>query len=144
GMANNLDMVLDAAKELEVQHANDIHFIFLGDGVHKQELEKRQREENIGNVSFLSSIKKEHIPNFLKKADVGLLPLHDSPVFNWGISPNKMYDYMAAKLPVVIATDIDQDALHPENPSILIRENQAENLVKLLSELQLDRQKAKE
>ncbi|MBO1912442.1 hypothetical protein J4G37_47545, partial [Microvirga sp. 3-52] len=34
--------------------------------------------------------------------------------------------------------------LHPENPSILIRENQAENLVKLLSELQLDRQKAKE
>jgi hypothetical protein len=51
---------------------------------------------------------------------------------------------MAAKLPVVIVTDIEQDALHQENPSILIRENQAENLVKLLSEMNSDRQKAKE
>jgi glycosyltransferase involved in cell wall biosynthesis len=144
GMANNLDMVLDAAKQLEKQQANDVHFIFLGDGVHKSELENRKRDENIENVTFLSSIKKEHIPNFLRKADVGLLPLHDSPVFNWGISPNKMYDYMAAKLPVVIVTDIEQDALHQENPSILIRENQAENLVKLLSEMQSDRQKAEE
>ena len=143
GMANNLDMVLDAANELKKQNANDIHFIFLGDGVHKKELEKRKVEENIENVSFLSSIKKEYIPNFLSRADVGLLPLHDSPVFNWGISPNKMYDYMAAKLPVVILTDIEQDALHKENPSILIRKNQAENLVSLLSELQYERQKAK-
>ena len=144
GMANNLDMVLDAAKELEEQKENNIHFIFLGDGVHKTALENRKRQESIDNVSFLSSIQKDYIPHFLSKADIGLLPLHDSPVFNWGISPNKMYDYMAAKLPVVLLTDIDQDALHAENPSLLIRHQQAENLVKMLTELQHERQKAKD
>lgn len=144
GMANNLDMVLDAAKTLQNNDEENIHFIFLGDGVHKENLVKRKSEENIQNVSFLSSINKEYIPTFLSKADVGLLPLHDSPVFNWGISPNKMYDYMAANLPVVILTDIDKDAIHKENPSILIQKDQAANLVKLLSDLEDNRQKAKE
>lgn len=144
GMANNLDMVLDAAKELQSMQSDSIHFIFLGDGVHKETLEKRKVDENIDNVSFLGSIKKDYIPTFLESANIGLLPLHDSPVFNWGISPNKMYDYMAAKLPVVIMTDIDRDALHKENPSLLIRHNQAEKLVKLLSELQHEPKKTKE
>ncbi len=144
GMANNLDMVLDAAKELQIMQSEDIHFIFLGDGVHKEALEKRKQDENIRNVSFLSSIKKDYIPEFLGSVDIGLLPLHDSPVFNWGISPNKMYDYMAAKLPVAILTDIEEDAIHEMNPSILIQKNQSKNLVKLLQKLSQDRDRAKD
>ncbi|AOV08778.1 glycosyltransferase family 4 protein [Sporosarcina ureilytica] len=144
GMANNLDMVLDSAKELLNKKENDIHFILLGNGVHKENLLKRQLEEDIENVTFLEPINKDYIPSFLNKADVGLLPLHDSPVFNWGISPNKMYDYMAAKLPVIILTDIEEDALHESNPSILIRKNQSANLVRKLIALNNDHRQAEE
>lgn len=144
GMANNLDMVLNAAKELLNKKVNDIHFILLGNGVHKESLIARKVEEKIGNVTFLDSINKDYIPSFLSKADVGLLPLHDSPVFNWGISPNKMYDYMAAKLPVIILTDIERDALHKNNPSILIQKEQSRNLVEELIELNANRDRANE
>jgi len=144
GMANNLDMILDSALDLQNKEENNIHFILLGNGVHKQSLIARKIDENIGNVTFIDSINKDHIPGFLSKANVGLLPLHDSPVFNWGISPNKMYDYMAAKLPVVILTDIEKDALHENNPSILIRKEQSRSLVKLLIELNENRDKTEE
>lgn len=136
GMANNLDLILDAAKEISQE---SIHFILLGDGVHKENLKRRKENEGITNVTFLDSIEKELIPPFLKQVHVGLLPLHNSPVFNWGISPNKMYDYMAAKLPVLIITDIEKDALNKSNPSILINENQKENLIKELLILNADR-----
>lgn len=144
GMANNLDMVLDSALDLQRKGENNIHFILMGNGVHKQNLLARKMSEKIENVTFLDSIEKKYIPKFLSSVNVGLLPLHDSPVFNWGISPNKMYDYMAAKLPVVILTDIDQDALHEKNPSILIRKEQGLNLVKLLVDLNNDKDKTRE
>lgn len=144
GMANNLDMVLDSAKELQNKQEDNIHFVLLGNGVHKENLISRKVEENIENVTFLESINKDDIPSFLSKANIGLLPLHDSPVFNWGISPNKMYDYMAAKLPVVILTDIEKDALHESNPSILISKEQTRNLVEQLIELNNNRDMALE
>lgn len=144
GMANNLDMVLDSALDLQSKGENNIHFILMGNGVHKQNLLARKLNENIENVTFLDSIEKKYIPKFLSSVNVGLLPLHNSPVFNWGISPNKMYDYMAAKLPVVILTDIDKNALHEKNPSILIQKEQALNLVKLLVDLNKDKDKTRE
>lgn len=143
GMANNLDLVLDVAKDLKDYNKN-IHFLFLGDGVYKKELIKRQVEENIDNVTFIDSINKEFIPQFLRNSDIGLLPLHNSPVFNWGISPNKMYDYMGAKLPVFIITDIESDALNKSNPSILINKNQHDILKKYLLEFSENPQKGKE
>lgn len=144
GMANNLDMVLDAAKILLADNVDDIQFIFLGDGVHKKSLMERKENEQIHNVTLLDSIDKEYIPGFLNQTDIGILPLHDSPVFNWGISPNKMYDYMAAKLPVIILTDIENDALHEKNPSIIIPKDQSKNLVITLQTLKNDRKRTKQ
>ena len=55
----------------------------------------------LANVRFLRSIPKSEMPELLAAADVGLHTLADVPLFRFGVSPNKLFDYMAAGLPVV-------------------------------------------
>jgi glycosyltransferase involved in cell wall biosynthesis len=53
---------------------------------------------------FLDPIPKEEMPDILGAADVGLHVLADVPLFRYGVSPNKVNDYMAAGLPVLTNT----------------------------------------
>ena len=44
------------------------------------------------------------MPALLGAADAGLHALADVPLFRYGVSPNKIFDYMAAGLPVLTNT----------------------------------------
>jgi glycosyltransferase involved in cell wall biosynthesis len=101
GPANGLDLVLDAAERLT---GSDITFVLVGDGVMKQELQDEAKRRGITNVDFRSPIPKAEIPQLFAAADIGLHCLADIPLFNHGVSPNKLYDYMAAGLPVITNT----------------------------------------
>lgn len=103
GPANGLDFVLDAAAELEAEHV-EVTFVLVGDGLVKPALTRRAAEERIGSVRFLEPVPKNEIPDLLAAADVGLHVLADLPLFLYGVSPNKLFDYMAAGLPVLTNT----------------------------------------
>ncbi len=104
GPANGLDLVLDAAAELKDEN---IHFALVGDGVAKEALVARSHAEGLSNVYFLDPIPKTEMANLLAAADVGLHSLADVELFKTGVSPNKLYDYMAAGLPVLTNTGGD-------------------------------------
>ena len=104
GPANGLDALLDAAagvRDLEVD------FVLLGDGVAKPDLQRQAAQRGLTNVRFLDSVPKSAMPRVLAAADVGVHCLADVPLFKYGVSPNKMYDYMAAGKPVLTNTDGD-------------------------------------
>jgi glycosyltransferase involved in cell wall biosynthesis len=101
GPANGLDLVLDAAEQLA---DTDVRFVLVGDGVAKADLVDRARLRGLDNVEFRDPIPKVEIPELFAAADIGLHCLADLPLFRHGVSPNKLYDYMAAGLPVVTNT----------------------------------------
>jgi len=101
GPANGLELALDAAEQLA---DTDVRFVFVGDGVKKAELVKEAAQRQLTNVEFRDPIPKQHIPELFAAADIGLHCLADVPLFHHGVSPNKLYDYMAAGLPVVTNT----------------------------------------
>ncbi|GAB7389274.1 glycosyltransferase family 4 protein [Bacillaceae bacterium] len=133
GLANNLDAILDAAKILKEKN-KEIHFVLVGDGPEKERLVKRKQQEKLTNVTFLPPLPKECIPAILKKANVGLLPLQHSPVFKWGISPNKLFDYMASSLPVIILCDVDGTPVEKSESGAVIRNQYSEKLAEKLLE----------
>jgi glycosyltransferase involved in cell wall biosynthesis len=99
GPANGLDTVLQAA-EL-IGDDSRIRIRLVGDGPTKLALIDEARERGLCNVEFVEPIPKAQVPLELSKVDAGLMVLRDTPLFRYGVSPNKLFDYLAAGLPVV-------------------------------------------
>jgi glycosyltransferase involved in cell wall biosynthesis len=53
------------------------------------------------NVQFDDAVPKSKIFKVLQEADAFLMLLKDSPVFQWGVSPNKLFDYMMSARPII-------------------------------------------
>jgi glycosyltransferase involved in cell wall biosynthesis len=102
GMSNNLGLVLDAAKLLSGDR--QIQIVLVGDGKEKAALQDRCRELDLKNVSFLPPMPKTEMPQVLAAANACLAIL--KPLEEYKLTyPNKVFDYMAAGRPVVLAID---------------------------------------
>lgn len=98
GPANGLELLLEAASS-----AADlpIDIVLVGGGVSKDRLVQLSRELDLKNVRFMDPIPKTEMPDILSAADLGLHILADVKLFQSSVSPNKLFDYMAAGLPVL-------------------------------------------
>lgn len=99
GPANGLESVLDAADA--VAGSIDARFVLIGDGPAKSGLQTQARRRGLDNVEFRDPLPKPQLMEVLQSADAGLMVLRASPLFEFGVSPNKLFDYMAACIPVV-------------------------------------------
>lgn len=102
GLANALDNFLNASKEFINQK---VMFVIVGNGPEKERLQNRSVNENLKNVLFLDPVPKQSIPKLLQYFDVLYIGLQKQPLFRFGISPNKMLDYMMAGKPIIQAID---------------------------------------
>ena len=136
GVANGLDTVLDAAALLMDADVGGVLFRFLGDGGEKPRLMERAKELALDNVEFCDSVPKSQVPVEIAKADAGLLILKKSPVFRWGVSPNKLFDYMGAGRPVIYAVEASNNPVADSGAGFTVRaddpDSLAEGVVKLM------------
>ncbi|MEX5634515.1 glycosyltransferase family 4 protein [Parafrankia sp. FMc2] len=106
GPANGLDLVLDAAEKLG-NELPEVRFLLVGDGAVKAALIADAQARHLDNVLFHDAIAKDRMPALLGAVDAGLHVLADVELFRYGVSPNKLFDYMAAGLPVITNTPGD-------------------------------------
>jgi glycosyltransferase involved in cell wall biosynthesis len=104
--SNALSTVLEAA---ELLRDLPVAFMLVGHGSQKEELQVRAREQGLANVVFLPPVPKSCVPDVLAGMDVLYLGLKNRPIFRFGISPNKLMDYMMAGKPVILAVDSVND-----------------------------------
>ena len=95
---NNLGLLLDAAKCVEDPR---IKFLIWGDGDEREALEQRVRDEGISNVAFKGKVEKKYVPSIVSRADLNFAHNTPSPLFRFGISFNKLFDYFAAGRPIL-------------------------------------------
>jgi glycosyltransferase involved in cell wall biosynthesis len=106
GPSNALDTLLGAA---ELLRGRPIGFLMVGDGSEKSRLQSEVARMQLGNVLMLPSVGKRAIPALLREADVLYVGHVRTPLHRFGISPNKLMDYMAAERPVIQAIDAGND-----------------------------------
>lgn len=99
GVANSLDTVLNAAELLSDQP--NIHFVLVGGGKEKAELLRMCKERALENVTFIDPIPKVEIQAMLSLFDVCYIGLSKDPLFRFGVSPNKLFDYLYAGKPII-------------------------------------------
>ncbi|MBT3315395.1 MAG: glycosyltransferase family 4 protein [Anaerolineae bacterium] len=101
GFSNDLGVVLDAAKKIEKR---PIQIVLLGDGKEKASLQAKAKEMELRNVSFVDSVPKSEMANALAASDACLAILKPIEWYK-ATYPNKVFDYMAAGRPIVLAID---------------------------------------
>lgn len=97
GITNALDVFFAAAQAMR-EHA-DIEFIIVGDGALKQSYEKRYGD--LPNLVFAPKVPRNMVQEVLAKGDLLYFSVHDSKVWDYGQSLNKVIDYMLAAKPIV-------------------------------------------
>lgn len=97
GISNNLDTFIEVIEELESE--SDLHFVLVGAGDKRESYEARL--SGCTNVTFIPRITPEKVPAFLNECDVLYLSTHDSEVWDYGQSMNKVVEYMYAAKPII-------------------------------------------
>ena len=101
GKANAVEYIVDAAKIILDKGYEKIKFIIFGDGYKRNELEKFCKDNNISNVVFKGKVDKKYIPNILSKGDMTIFTGENTNLGKYGLSLNKMFDYLAAGKPIL-------------------------------------------
>lgn len=126
GIAQGLDTVLDAAKQLV--DLPDFHFIIVGDGVEGKRLQERCESEGIKNIRFVGHQPAREVSKFLAWADAGLIHLKDDPLFAITI-PSKTQAYMACGTPILCGVAGDgADAVEKANCGLSVAPEDAVDL----------------
>ncbi|MCK5539157.1 MAG: glycosyltransferase family 4 protein, partial [Bacteroidales bacterium] len=116
GIANNLYALIDAAELLKDRE--DIEFILLGGGSEETKLRKYADKKKLNNIIFPGSVAREEVHNTLEYFDICYLGLQKSTLFQYGVSPTKLYDYMAVAKPILYAIDSGNHPVEEANCGI--------------------------
>lgn len=98
GYAHGLEHVLEAARIL--QRDARIHFLFLGNGSSRRDLERLKTEWKLNNVSFSDPVPIEMLPPYYSIADCGLASLRSLPSHE-GARPSKILPVLACAKPMI-------------------------------------------
>lgn len=107
---NNVGILLDVAKNIKNKK---VKILIWGGGDELEILRNRVFHEKIDNVELKGKVDKKYIPYIVSKADLNIAHNTPTPLFRFGISFNKLFDYLAAGKPVL------SDFPCPYNPAVM-------------------------
>jgi len=135
GQANQLEILIQAAEILKDN--KEILFHIIGDGPSLNYLKQIKTD----NVKFYGSLEKKKAISMIKGSDVLFFPLADSPIFNYGISSNKLFDYLASKKPIIFASNAKNNPVKEANAGISIKAGNVEEVVRAIQSIkQMDKE----
>lgn len=106
GMPNALDVLLNAAALLR---NSPLSFVLVGNGHEKARLAQRVRDEGLNNVALFDPVPKPQIPALLAHFDIAYIGWRRTPLYRFGIAPNKLMDYMMAGCAVLHSVEAGND-----------------------------------
>lgn len=105
GFAQNVDVIVDAAKKL--QNVTNIGFVIVGEGQYKVAISDRLQKLGMLNTILLPLQPQELVPEVYSACDVGLVTVRE------GIGrcsvPSKTWPMMACARPIIACIDLDSD-----------------------------------
>lgn len=133
GIANAIDDLIEAAQL--VSHHPDIHFVLVGSGKEKQEMQNKVQDLKLTNVSFIDPIPKKQIQSMLEHFDVCYIGWQKNPLYRFGIAPNKLPEYLYAGKPIIHAFSGKGDVVQQANAGITIEAEDPEAIADAVIQL---------
>jgi len=99
----------------------DMKLVIVGSGSEEKNLAEIIDEENLKNVVMIPAQPRDFIPLILRKSKILFCGLMERKAFEYGISKNKFYDYMAARKPIVFASSVRDSLIDKAECGITIK-----------------------
>lgn len=134
GEAHGMECNLQAA--LLTKANKDIHWVIVGDGRKLEWVQRFVKENGLEEtVHTLGRFPAETMPLFFEKADVMLVSLTDSPLFNL-YAPAKISSYMASGKPIITCLNGEGgEVVKQAECGWCVKAGDAEGLAKLVTSL---------
>lgn len=101
----NLEVLVDAMRYVKNP---SVVLIVLGDGLLLRSLQKMAQQEGLaGRVHFHAAVPQNELLALTAAADVGVIPYQATCLNNYYCTPNKLFEFIAAGLPI-LATDLPE------------------------------------
>lgn len=120
GPPNALEQILDLNRVIGIAEV-PYHFVMIGDGISKIELVVRAQAERCSFIDFLPRVSKAQSLAAIRQADICYIGWQDKPIYRYGISPNKISEYMYAQKPVVHAVPETKDPVKEARAGISVK-----------------------
>jgi glycosyltransferase involved in cell wall biosynthesis len=141
GMSNDLGVVLEAAGM--VRDLGDVTLVLLGDGKEKPNLQARAVEMGLPNLKFLPPVPKEQMGEAIAAANACLAILKPIEMYKL-VYPNKVFDYMAAGRPVILAIDgVIREVVDSAQAGLVVPPGDPNSLAEAIRDLHEDPQRSR-
>lgn len=99
--ANQVEKLVQVAECLRQKNENNIKILIWGDGDCKDYIHEMISEKELSNIVLKGKVSKKEIPYILSQSDLNVFILPNLPLYKYGISLNKMFEYFASGKPVL-------------------------------------------
>ncbi|QYX56782.1 glycosyltransferase family 4 protein [Roseovarius sp. SCSIO 43702] len=103
GAANALETMVEAAARLEDHE--DIAFVIVGSGRARDSIAADIARRGLRNILVIDPIPKRQVQSMLARFDACYIGLTHDSLFRFGVSPNKLFDYLVSGTPILYGID---------------------------------------
>lgn len=124
GVSNAMSYLIDAANKL--QSKKDILFVIVGSGQEEKKL--KEQAQKLSNVLFINPIEKSQVQSILSLFDICYIGWNKENIYKFGVSPNKIFDYMYSGKPILHSTDTSNDIVKLSNCGLSVKAENCEEI----------------
>ncbi|MHB8458849.1 MAG: glycosyltransferase family 4 protein [Candidatus Limnocylindrales bacterium] len=133
GRVNQVATIIRAVVEAERRLPGRIGLLLVGDGPERSALERLSACG--GEIVFAPAIAKRLVPIVLRSLDAAVVHATTTAVYRFGISFNKLFEYMAAARPVLFACATAYDPVVEAGAGVVIPPDDADALASAMLEI---------
>lgn len=142
GEVNGVATLIQAAALVEAEPGSqELEVVILGDGAGRSRLENLVATLKVSCVRLCPAIPKEQVYSSLEQADAFFAQALSSPLYRFGVSFNKLFDYLAMARPILFATDLVDNPVTGSGAEVIVPPNDPAALaraIRLLASRTLD------
>ena len=125
GLSNALDVLVEAGADARLK---GVGIVCVGAGAEKSRLQEKAHALG-SSVFFLPPVPKQGVPGLLGLFDALYIGWARSPLYRFGISPNKLFEYMMAGVPIIHAVEAANDAVREAECGLSVAPEDADAVV---------------
>ena len=144
GRANQIDTIVEAAREIAGAGEDRICFLLFGQGTEVERLKAETDKIGLDNVHFMGQQPYSLIPALLRGCNLNIVAMKNIDLYQYGISLNKLYTYLASGRPIVFSGKVANDLVQDAGAGISVAPEDSEAVAQAIMTVMADKTKAEE